>query len=56
MHCRPYAADSSRRVHCLATRGDGVTAVHVHGSLRAVLSGVVLGGEATRVGKSAHAV
>jgi len=35
--------------------GDGVTAVHV-GGLRAILSGVVLAGAATPVGKSAHAV
>jgi len=36
--------------------GDGVTAVHVDGGLRSVLLGAVLGGAATPVGKSAHAV
>jgi len=36
--------------------GDGVTAVHVEGGLRSVLLGAVLGGAATPVGKSAHAV
>ena len=56
MRGRPYAARSSRRLHCVAARGDGVTAVHVDGGLRAVLSGAVLGGAATPVGKSAHAV
>jgi len=40
----------------VATVGDGVTAVYVDGGLRAVLSGVVLAGAATPVGKSAHAV
>ena len=35
--------------------GDRVTAVHVDGGLRAVLSRVVLAGTATPVGKSAHA-
>ena len=40
----------------MAPGGDGVTAVHVRGGLRAVLSGAVLGGAATPVGKSAHAV
>ena len=38
------------------TGGDGVTAMHAHGGLRAVLLGAVLGGAATLVGKSAHAV
>jgi len=33
-----------------------VTAVHVDGGLRAVLSGAVLDGAATPVGKSAHAI
>jgi len=37
-------------------RGDGVTAVHVDGGLRVVLSGAVLAGAAMLVGKSAHAV
>jgi len=36
--------------------GDGVMAVHVDDGLRAVLSGAVLAGAATPVGKSAHAV
>ena len=36
--------------------GDGVTAVHVDGGLHAVLSGAVLAGAATPVGKSAHAI
>ena len=40
----------------MAAGGDGVTAVHVDGGLRAVLSGAVLAGAATPVGKSAHAV
>jgi len=40
----------------VAAGGDGVTAVHVEGDLRAVLSGAVLAGAATPVGKSAHAV
>jgi len=40
----------------VAAGGDGVTAVHVDGGLRAVLSGSVLGGAATTVGKSAHGV
>jgi len=53
---RPYAARSSRRVHCVAAGDDGLTAVHVDGGLHAVLSGAVLGGAATPVGKSAHAV
>jgi len=35
--------------------GDGVTAVHVDGGLRAVLSGAVLAGTAKPVGKLAHA-
>jgi len=52
----PYAARSSRRVHCVAAGGDGTTAVHVDGGLRAVLSGADLAGAATPVGKSAHAV
>jgi len=56
VRCRPYAASSSRRLHCVATGGDGVTAVHVDGGLRAVLSGAVLAGAATPVGKSARAV
>ena len=34
----------------------GVTAAHVDGGLHAVLSGAVLGGTDTLVGKSAHAV
>jgi len=33
-----------------------VTAVHVDGGLHAILSGAFLAGEATPVGKSAHAV
>jgi len=37
-------------------RGDGVTAVHVHGGLHVVSSRAVLGGAATLVEKSAHAV
>ena len=53
---RPYAARSIRRLHCVAAGGDGVTAVHVDGGLRAVLSDAVLGGAATTVGKSAHGV
>jgi len=40
----------------VAAGGDGVTAVHVDGGLRAILSGAVLTGAATPVGKSAHAV
>jgi len=40
----------------LPPRGDWMTAVHVDGGLRAVLSGAVLGGAATPMGKSAHAV
>jgi len=40
----------------VAAGGDGVTAMHVDGGLRAVLSGAVIAGEATPVGKSAHAV
>jgi len=36
--------------------GDGVTAVHADGGLCAVLSGAVLAGSATPVGKSVHAV
>ena len=39
----------------MAAGGDGVTAVHVGGGLRAVLSGAVFAGAATPVGKSAHA-
>ena len=53
---RPYAARSSRCVHCVAAGGDGVTAVHVDGGLRAVFSGAVLAGSATPVGKPAYAV
>jgi len=53
---RPYAARSSRRVHCVAAGGDGVTAVHVDGDLHEVLSGEVLAGAATPVGKTEHAV
>ena len=53
VRCRPYAARSSRRVHCVAA---GVTAVHADGGLLAVWSGVVLAGAATPVEKSAHAV
>jgi len=53
--CRPYAPRSSR-LHCVAAGGNGVVAVHVDGRLRAVLSGAVLAGAATPVGKSAHAV
>ena len=56
MRCRPYAARSSRRLHCVAAGDDGVTAVHVDGGSRAVLSGAVVAGAATPVGKSAHAV
>jgi len=40
----------------VAAGGDGVMAVHVDGGLRVVLSGAVLGGAVTPVGKSAHAV
>jgi len=40
----------------VAVGGDGVTAVHVDGGLRAVLSVAVLAGAATPVGKSARAV
>ena len=40
----------------MAAGSDGVMAVHVDGGLRAVLLGAVLAGEATPVGKSAHAV
>jgi len=43
-------------MHCVAVGGDGVTAVHVDGGLRAVLLGAVLAGATTPVGKSAHAV
>jgi len=50
------AARSSRRVHCVAARGEWVTAVHVDGGLCAVLSGAVLAGAATPVGKSAPVV
>jgi len=56
VRCRPYAAHSSTRLHCVTAGGDGVTAVHIDGGLHAVLSGAVLGGAATPVGKSAHAV
>jgi len=56
MRCRPYAAHSSRRLHCVAAGDDVVTAVHVDGGLHAVLLGVVLAGAATLVGKSAHVV
>jgi len=56
VRCRPYSARSSRQVHCVTDRGDGVTAMHADGGLGAVLSGAVLGGAATPVGKSAHAV
>ena len=56
VRCRPYDARSTRRLHCVAAGGDGVTAVHVDGGLRAVLSGAVLAGAATSVGKSAQAV
>ena len=56
MRCRLYAARKSRRFHCVAAGGDGATAVHVDGGLHVVLSGVVPGGAATPVGKSAHAV
>jgi len=40
----------------VAAGGDGVTAVHVDGGWRAVLSGAILAGAATTVGKSAQAV
>jgi len=40
----------------MAAGGDGVTAVHVDGGLRAVLLGMVLAGAVMLVGKSAHAV
>jgi len=55
VRCRPYAARTSRRLHCV-TGGDGVMAVRVDGGLRVVLPEVVLAGAATPVGKSAHAV
>jgi len=55
VRCRPYAARISRRLHCLAAGGDGVTAVQVDGGLSAVLSEAVLAGATTPVGKSAHA-
>jgi len=45
---RPCTAGSSRQVHCVAA---GVTVVHVDGGLRAVLSGAVLAGAATPVGR-----
>jgi len=51
-----YTVRSSRRLHCVAAGGDGVTAVHVDGGLRVVLSGAVLASAATPVGKSAHGV
>jgi len=35
VRCRPYAARSSRRLHCVAAGGDAMTAVHVDGGLRA---------------------
>jgi len=40
----------------VAAEGDGIAAVHVDGGLHAVLSGAVLAGAATPVGKSAHGV
>jgi len=40
----------------VAAGGDGVTAVHVDGGLHAVLSGAVLAGAVSLVGKSAHTV
>ena len=40
----------------MAARGDRVTEMHVRGSLCEVLSGAVLGGAATPVEISAHAV
>jgi len=55
-NCYSDAARSSRRLHCVIAGGDGVPTVHADGGLRAVLSGTVLGGAATPVGKSAHAV
>jgi len=50
----PYAARSSKRVHCLAAGGDGVTALHVDGGLRAVLSGAVLAAARLRRWENQH--
>ena len=48
---------SSKRLHCVAAGGDGVTAVNVDGGLRAVFVGSgPRQRAATPGGKSAHAV